>query len=429
MWATIKKIFSHEELRRRIFITLAILVIVRFLAHIPLPGVNPDILKQFFAQNQLFGLINMFAGGTMENFSIVLMGVSPYITASIIVQLLTMVIPSLEALSKEGASGQQKINQYTRILTIPMAIAQSFGMISLLSRGFSGVQISITGMDLIMAILVVTSGTMFLMWLGEIISEEGIGNGISLIITLGIIAGIPGMIRNTSLVLFGSGGVDTTKILSLVLFVAVLAAIIFLIVFFNEAERRIPVSYARHIQGRRSVGGVDTYLPLKPAQAGVIPIIFALSVLVFPTSIAEFLKTAKSAVLADWSAKIANFLNNDLWHTSIYFILTFAFTFFYTGIIFSPQKIAENLQKQGGYILGKRPGIETKNYLAKIMYQVVFIGAIFLSIIAVLPFILEKSTGLTTIAIGGTGLLIMVSVVLETVDQFKAMMLMRQYEE
>jgi preprotein translocase subunit SecY len=430
MWNTFKKIFSHPELRKRIFITVIILVLVRFLAHIPLPGVDPSVLRQFFSQNQLFGLLNMFSGGTMANFSIVLMGVSPYITASIIVQLLTMVIPALENLSKEGASGQQKINQYVRMLAVPLAVVESLGMISLLSRGFQGIQIQITGVNLLTAVIIVTAGTMLLMWLGEIISEEGIGNGISLIITLGILAGIPAMIRNTSLMLGGGGGaIDTSKILDLVLFLAVFVGVIFLIVFFNESERRIPVSYARHVRGRRTVGGVDTYLPLKPAQAGVIPIIFALSILIFPSSIAEFLKTAKSQVLVNIATKTAVFLANNLWHTIIYFVLTFAFTFFYTGIIFSPKKIAENLQKQGGYVPGKRPGEETRAYLAKLMYQVVFIGALFLAVIAVLPFILETYTGLTTIAIGGTGLLIMVSVVLETVDQFKAMMLMRQYEE
>ncbi|MDD3773934.1 MAG: preprotein translocase subunit SecY [Patescibacteria group bacterium] len=429
MWYTFKKIFSHPELRKRVFLTAGLLVLVRFLAHVPLPGVDPAVLHQFFSQNQLFGLLNMFAGGTMENFSIVLMGVGPYITASIIIQLLTLVIPALENLSKEGASGQQKINQYVRMLAVPFAAIQSVAMISLLSKGFQGVQIEITGLNLLTAVIVVTAGTMLLMWIGEIISEEGIGNGISLIIALGIIAGIPAMIRNTYLVLGGAGSVDTSKILGLVIFIAVTLAVIFLIVFFNESERRIPVSYARHVRGRRTVGGVDTYLPLKPAQAGVIPIIFALSILVFPTSIAEFLKTAKSQLVVTISEQITAFLSNTTYHTILYFMLTFAFTFFYTGIIFSPQKISDNLQKQGGYVPGKRPGGETRSYLSRIMYQVVFLGAVYLSVIAILPFILEKYTGLTTIAIGGTGLLIMVSVVLETVDQFKAMMLMRQYDE
>jgi len=429
MWQTIKKIFSHPELRNKIFYTILLLILVRFLAHIPLPGIDLGLLKQFFSQNQLFGLLNMFSGGTIENFSIALMGVSPYITASIIMQLLTMVIPALESLQQEGEYGHKKINQYTRILAVPMAVFQSFGMISILQRGFQGLQIQITGMDLVIAVIVVTAGTMLMMWLGELISENGIGNGISLIITLGIIAGIPGMIKNTALVLFSGGVWDTAKIVSLIIFIAVIVATIFVIVFFNEAERRIPVTYARQVRGRRMVGGVDTYLPLRPAQAGVIPIIFALSMLLFPSSAAQFLKTANSAVIVNIAEKISAFFSNDVYYAVIYFVLTFIFTFFYTGIIFNPQRIAENLQKHGGYISGVRPGPETKNYLSKMMYRVCSVGGLFLAVVAVLPFILRKMTGLTTIAIGGTGLLIMVSVVLETTDQFKAMLLMRRYEE
>jgi len=429
MWATLKKIIAHPDLRAKIIYTFLLLVLVRVLAHIPLPGVDIGTLKHFFSQNQLFGLLNMFSGGTMENFSIVLMGVGPYITASIIIQLLTMVVPSLEALSKEGEYGYRKINQYTRIFTVPLAALQSLGMISILKQGVQGVQINVSGMDLFLAIVVVTAGTMLLMWIGELISENGIGNGISLIITLGIIAGIPGMIKNTALVLFGEGAWDFSKIVSLLVFVAVILAVIFIIVFFQEAERRIPVTYTRRVRGRRLVGGVDTYLPLRPAQAGVIPIIFALSILLFPSSIAQFLQTARSEAVANIAEKISAFLANDITYSSLYFLFTFLFTFFYTGIIFNPQRIAENLQKQGGYIFGVRPGKETQNYLADIMYKVTTIGAVFLAVIAVLPFVLRKMTGLTTIAIGGTGLLIMVSVVLETSEQFKAMLLMRQYEE
>ncbi len=429
MWATVKKIFSHPDLRAKVLYTFLLLVVVRILAHIPLPGVDLGALKQFFSQNQLFGLLNMFSGGTMENFSIALMGVGPYITASIIMQLLVMVVPSLEALSKEGEYGYRKINQYTRIFTVPLAALQSLGMISLLKQGVQGVQINISGLDLVLAVVVVTAGTMFLMWIGELISENGIGNGISLIITLGIIAGIPGMIRNTALALFGGGVWDFSKVLSLLVFVGVIVAVIFVIVFFQEAERRIPVTYTRQVRGRRLVGGVDTYLPLRPAQAGVIPIIFALSLLLFPSSVAQFLKTARSETVVNIAERISAFLANDIAYSALYFLLTFLFTFFYTGVIFNPQRIAENLQKQGGYIFGVRPGRETQAYLSDIMYKVTTIGAIFLAVIAVLPFALRKMTGLTTIAIGGTGLLIMVSVVLETTEQFRAMLLMREYEE
>lgn len=429
MWQTLRKIFSHPELTKKIIFTLSLLIIVRILAHIPLPGVDVKALKEFFSQNELFGLLNMFAGGTIENFSIALMGVSPYITSSIIMQLLTMVIPSLEALGEEGEYGHRKINQYTRILTVPMAFLQSLGMISLLERGVQGFQINIQGITLFEAVIVVTAGTILMMWLGELISELGIGNGISLIITLGIIAGIPGMIKDTATLIFTGGVLDTSKIVSLISFIVVILLTIFVIVFFNEGERRIPVVYARQVRGRRVVGGVETYLPLRPAQAGVIPIIFALSILLFPSSVAQFLKTAHSEKVVNIAEHLGAFFANDLYYTLIYFILTFAFTFFYTSIIFNTQKIAENLQKHGGYIPGIRPGLETKNYLSGVTYKICSLGGFFLGIIAILPFLLTKFTGLTTIAIGGTGLLIMVSVVLETVDQFRAMLLMRQYEE
>ncbi|MCD6421919.1 preprotein translocase subunit SecY [bacterium] len=426
---TLKKVLLHPDLRRRVLYTLLLLLVVRILAHIPLPGVDVGALRRFFAENQFLGLINLFSGGTMENFSIVLMGVGPYITASIIMQLMTYVVPSLEALSKEGEYGYRKINYYTRILTVPLAAIQSLGMISFLRRGFQGIPINISGTELLVAVIVVTAGTMLLMWLGELISENGIGNGVSLIITLGIIAGIPGMVKNTYLALFGGGIWDTAKIMSLLVFVGAILASIFVIVFFYDAERRIPVSYASRVRGRRLLGGVDTYLPLKPAQAGVIPIIFALSFLLFPASVAQFLKTARSEVISEWASRVAGFLSNDLVYGILYFALTFLFTFFYTAIIFNPQRIAENLQKQGGYIFGVRPGKETELYLKDVLYKVSSIGALFLAVIAVLPFVLRRLTGLTTIAIGGTGLLIMVSVTLETVEQFKGMLLMRSYEE
>jgi len=429
MWQTLRKVFSHPELRKKILLTLLLLIIVRVLAHIPLPGVDIKVLKEFFSQNQLFGLLNMFSGGTLENFSIALMGVGPYITSSIIMQLLTMVVPSLEALQEEGEYGHRKINQYTRILTVPMAFLQSLGMISLLQRGVQGLQINIQGVTLLEAGIVVTAGTILMMWIGELISELGIGNGISLIITLGIIAGIPKMIRNTAAIIFTGGLLDTAKIVSVIVFIVAILLTIFVIVFFNEGERRIPVVYARQIRGRRMVGGVETYLPLRPAQAGVIPIIFALSILLFPSSIAQFLKTAHSEKIVNIAEWLGAFFSNDVYYTLIYFILTFAFTFFYTSIIFNTRRISENIQKHGGYIPGVRPGIETKNYLSSVMYKICSLGGIFLGVIAILPFVLRKITGLTTIAIGGTGLLIMVSVVLETVDQFRAMLLMRQYEE
>ena len=423
----ILSVFKFKDLRSRILITAAILLLVRVLAHIPLPGVNLEVLRQFFAQNQVFGLLNLFSGGTFENFSIILMGVGPYITASIIMQLLTHVIPSLETLSKEGEYGQRRINQYTRILTVPLSAIQGYAMISVLSKQAGNLSIQIAGFDLLSAIVVVTAGCVFLMWLGEIISESGIGNGISLIITLGIIAGFPTGIRNT-LALLTQGGVQSSLVFGLIGFVILTLAAVYLIVFITEAQRNIPVSYARRVRGQRMVGGVESYLPLRVNQAGVIPIIFAMAILIFPTTLFKFFQNVKSEWLSNAANWITNTLQNNWVYGVSYFVLVIAFTYFYTAIVFNPQQIAENLQKQGGFIPGIRPGSETIGYLKKILNRVTLWGAVFLAAIAVLPFVVQSVTGITTLVIGGTGILIIVSVLLETGRQIRAQLLIRTYD-
>lgn len=421
MWETIKKIYSHEDLRKRILYALLLLLVFRILAHIPVPGVDLSGLRSFFERNQIFGLLNLFSGGAMRNFSLVMMGVGPYITSSIIFQLLTMIVPQLESLQKEGEYGRQKINQYTRLATVPLAFLQSYAMISLLkNQGIVG------GWDtfgLITMLVTMTAGTMLLVWLGELISENGIGNGISLIITLGIIGGIPTAIGQTLAVL------DTTKIIGLVIFGVIALAITALIIFVNEGERQIPVTYARRIRGHKTFGGVDTHLPIKVNVGGVIPIIFALSMMIFPGVVAKFFEQARSESLAHFAKIVADLFQNNLFYAICYFVLVIFFTFFYASIVFKPDQVAENLQKQGGFVPGLRPGEETASYLGQILARITFVGAIFLSVIAVTPFIVQAITHINTLVLGGTGLLIVVSVVMETIRQVKAQLVMRSYDQ
>ncbi len=416
----VRKIFTLPDLRKRIFYALSLLLVVRVLAHIPLPGVNLEALKEFFSRNQIFGLLNMFSGGAMENFSIVMMGVGPYITASIIMQLLTMVVPALEDLQKEGESGQQKINYWTRIITVPLAVVSSYGMLNLLKN--QGIIQSWDGFQLLVMIISITAGTVLLMWIGELISENGIGNGVSLIIALGIIASIPTQIRNTLAV------VDATKIIGLIIFALISLAAIILIIYANEGQRQIPVSYARRIRALASYGGVDTHLPIRVNTAGVIPIIFAMSIMVFPGVVAQFLSQARSEWVATAATWMTDLFNNSIFYGVFYFVLVIFFTFFYSGMILKPARIAENLQKQSGFIPGVRPGRETANFLSRIISRINLTGALFLGVIAVLPFIVQAITNINTLVLGGTSVLIMVSVIIETMRQIQAQLLMREYD-
>jgi len=426
----LKLVFKLPDLRLKVIITLVLLILVRVLAHIPLPGVDLETLREFFQNNQIFGFLNMFSGGTMSNFSIILMGVGPYITASIIIQLLGHVIPALENLAKEGESGQRKLNQYTRYLTVPLAAIQAYAMIKVLERAGAaggGLTFSITGIDLVVAIIVVTGGTILLMWLGELISESGVGNGISLIIAMGIIAGIPSMAKNTIALVY-EGGLDTGKLIGLIAFLVIAVLVVAFIVLINEGQRNIPVSYAKRVRGMKMYGGSDTHLPLRVNQAGVIPIIFALAILVFPATIARFFEGSNVSWLANFSSKVVLIFQNNIFYGACYFILVVAFTYFYTAVVFDPNKIAENLQKQGGFIPGIRPGLETQYYIAKILSRVNLFGGVFLGLIAVLPFIVQYVTKIQTVVLGGTGLLIVISVILDTMRQIKSQLMMRSYE-
>lgn len=416
----LKEIFSNKSLRKKIIYTVLLLAIFRLLAHIPIPGVSGDELRKLFNQSQLFGLLNLFTGGAMKNFSLVMMGVGPYITASIIFQLLQIVVPSLEQLSKEGEYGRQKINYYTRIAAVPLAVLQAYSMIILLKN--QGIAFDMSTYTLIVTIITMTAGTMLLVWIGELISENGIGNGISLIIALGIITNIP-----TSLFQTLSVG-DTSQTIGLVILAIISIAIIAAIIYINEGERRIPVTYARRVRGHKTYGGVDTHLPIRVNVSGVVPIIFALSMMIFPGIIAKFFAQAKNETIANIAVWIGNLFQNNIFYGIAYFILVIAFSYFYTAIVFKAKEIAENLQKQGGFVPGLRPGEETANYLTSVVNKITFIGAIFLAVIAIMPFVLQAITGISTIVIGGTGILIVVSVIIDTMKQIDAQLVMNSYD-
>ncbi len=417
------QIWKARDLRKDVLYILALLAIFRFAAHIPVPGVDTAALSNLFQRNQILGLLNIFSGGSMENFSIVMMGVAPYITASIIFQLLAMIIPQLEEMNKEEA-GRQKINMWTRWLTVPMAMLQSFGMITILRQSSA----QLLGADIapwqyISMITTITAGTIFLMWLGELITEKKIGNGISLLIFAGIVSSLPGGIQQF-LATF-----DPNKIFIIIGFLAIALITVIGVVIITEGQRNVPVQYAKQIRGTRMFGGTSTHLPLRVNMAGVIPIIFAISVILFPSLIAQFFTSAKSVWLSQGAAWVIDlFQNNQLFYGVTYFILVFAFTYFYTEVIFHPTQIAENLQKQGGFIPGIRPGKATSEYLSKTTYKIIFVGALFLGIIAVLPLIMRYFTNIQSLTIGGTSLLIVVAVVIETVKQIEAQLTMREYE-
>ncbi len=416
----LKNIWQLKDLRNKILVTVGLLAATRVLSHIPLPGVDITALKNLFVTNQTFGLLDLFSGGAISNFSIVLMGVGPYITSSIVFQLLGSIIPYFENLQKnEGEAGKQKINYYTRIATVPFSIVQCYGVISLLHQ--QNLLGNLTLQDKFVLSTVATAGTMLMMWMGETISEKGIGNGVSLIISLGIIAGFPTQIRNTL------ASVQSSQFLSLIMFLVLFILVIAIIVAISEAQREIPITYARRVRDS-GYGSVASHLPIRITAAGVIPIIFALAILTFPTVLAKFLTGAKSEIIAKSAQMTQTFLENQTYHSILYFIFVCLFTFFYTYIIFQPKQIAENLQKQGAFIPGIRPGKETEKYINYILARITLFGSIFLATIAVLPFVVQNLLNINTIALGGTGILIIVSVTIETYRQVQSQLLVRTYD-
>ena len=418
----LNNVWSTPDLRRKIIFTAVILFIFRFANFIPLPGVNAEGLRALVNSNQLLGLLDIFSGGTLTGFSIVALSVFPYINASIIMQLMTMAFPKLEALSKEGEYGRRKINQYTRFLTVPLAAMQAYGVVIYLSKSQGLIEIS-SPLQLAAMVVTLTAGTMFVMWLGELITESGLGNGISVIIFAGIVGRLPVVLGQTA-ALF-----DAENVVNLLLAVAAGLVVTAAVVFVNEAMRMIQVQYARRVRPDGSTAtGQSTYLPLRVNQAGVIPIIFASSLLLIPGLVATFLGTVGTGMAKDASLAVNDFLQNTLYYGGTYFVLTVLFTFFYTAVTFNPDKISEEIKKYGGFIPGIRPGRPTADYLNYILTRITVIGALFLGGVAVLPFIMQEVTGISTLVVGGTGLLIIVSVALESMKQLQSMLVMRHYE-
>jgi len=412
--------FGDPSLRKRIIATLVILVISRLLAIIPVPGIDASHLASVFSGNQFLSLLNIFSGGGLSTFSIVMLGVGPYITGSIVMQLLTLMVPKLKALyQEEGDAGRRRFAQYSRLLTVPLSLLQGYAFITLFQR--QGIIPSLSFSALATDLLIVTAGALLLVWLGELISEFGVGNGISLIIFAGIVSRLPTNIGQ----LYFTFDMSQLPIYAASLILILL--VIFGVVYVTEAERPIPVTYAKQVRGGGVSGGISTYLPLRVNQAGVIPIIFALSILLFPQMILQFLVTAKVALVANTATALLALLNNQLFYAVAYFILVFLFTYFYTAVTFDPDQMATNLQKSGAFIPGVRPGEPTSQYVSKILTRLTLVGALFLGAIAVLPLILRAITGVQSLAIGGTALLIVVSVVIDLVKKIDAQVTARQY--
>ena len=418
MLKALGNVFKVKELRKKVLFVLAMMVVYRLGAHIPVPGVDAEVIQQqLFAGSSggVFEFLDLFAGGALRNFTIFAMSITPYITASIILNLLTVVIPKLEELSKQGREGKKKIAQYTRYGAVVLAVIQSFGITSFI-RSFGAVE-NESLFNIILIVVSLTAGTSFLIWLGEQINEKGIGNGISIIIFTSIISRFPGDIYNTYK-LFQAGSVSVFNIL---LFIVLAVAIIAGVIFVQEGERRIPVQYSKRVVGRKVYGGRSTHIPMKVNQAGVIPVIFASSVLLFPGVIAK-------VIPYQWAQSVANAIQpGSTLYMVLYALMILFLTYFYTAITFNPEEVAENMKKYGGFIPGIRPGKSTINYLDKILVRVTLAGALFLTAVALLPFAIKPLTGVN-ISFGGTSLLIMTGVALQTMQQIESHLLMRHYE-
>ncbi|MCH7597676.1 preprotein translocase subunit SecY [Patescibacteria group bacterium] len=411
---------KDEQLRKRLLFVMGALILFRALAAIPIPGIDVVALAEFFSNNQFLGLLNIFSGGGLSNLSVVMLGVAPYITASIIMQLLTIMSPKLKAMyQEEGDLGKKKFTQYSRMLTVPLALLQAFGFLVLLQR--QGIIPGLEIFDLVANVMIVAAGSVLLMWIGELITEFGIGNGVSLIIFAGIVAGLPTTISQLFFTF------DVSQIPLYIGFLVAAALIIGGVVIITEAERPIPITYARRVRGMKVYGGISTYLPIRVNQAGVIPIIFALSILLFPQMILSFLVNVNNAIVTAISSVMLNILSNSYIYAALYFILVFLFTYFYTAVTFDPNTIATNLQKSGAFIPGVRPGRTTSEYIGRILTRLTLVGAVFLGLIAVLPLGMQAVTGITAFAIGGTALLIAVSVVLDLLRRIEAQLSIREY--
>ncbi|MBP9691277.1 preprotein translocase subunit SecY [Candidatus Woesebacteria bacterium] len=414
-------LINDPVLRKKALITFLIILVFRIFAYLPVPAIDLAQLKALFAQSQFLSLLDIFSGGTLVNFSVMALGLGPYINASIIIQLLTMVVPQLEALAKEGEQGRFKINQYTRFLTVPLTLVQAVG-IYLLLRNQNIIDV-LSPIEFFSFVLTLLAGTYILVWLGELLTEFGLGNGISLLIFAGIVGRIPILIGQT-ITTFNS-----EIAVNLLIFVIIAIVVIASVVFINEAVRRIPVYYARRVKGNKMYQAANNFLPLKLNQAGVIPIIFAVSFVLFPQIIGNFAQNIPNPAIASFGTAIATlFQPSSFVYNIVYFALVVAFTFFYTIIVFNPEKISDEIQKHGGFIPGIRPGSATKKYLQTVVYKITTFGAVFLGLIAVLPALVSAATGLQNLVIGGTGILIVVSVVLETFKKIESQLVMKNYD-
>lgn len=418
----IKSILRDPLLKKKVIFTFFIFLIFRIFAFLPVPAVDLTKLRTLFSNNQFLGLLDIFSGGTLINFSVMALGLGPYINASIIIQLGSAVIPQLERLSKEGEYGRAKINQYTRFLTIPISILQAIGIYVLLQN--QKVISPLHFIEFLSFIITIVAGTFILMWFGELISEFGLGNGISLLIFAGIVSRVPISLFQTL------STVNQEALFNVIILMILSVMVIASVVFVNEAVRKIPIYYAKRIKGNRMYQGATNFLPLKLNQAGVIPIIFAVSFVLFPQLVGNFLAYAKNPFLSKFARFLVVAFNpSGFFYNFFYFILVIGFTYFYTIIVFNPQKISEEIQKHGGFIPGIRPGLATKKYLESILYRITSVGALFLGLIAILPSIVSSMTGIQNIIIGGTGILIVVSVVLETFKMMEAQMVMKNYDK
>lgn len=417
----LKIMVTDKAIRNRVLFVLGALAVFRALATIPIPGVDQSVLEQFFANNQFLGLLNIFSGGGLANLSIVMLGVSPYITGSIIMQLLTVMSPRVKAMQTEdGEAGRAKFTQYGRMLTLPLAVMSGFGFLTLLQS--QGVIAGLSSFQFLVNIILIVAGSMLLMWIGELVTEYGIGNGVSIIIFAGIVAGLPQTVSQ-----LGFAFTDPSQLPLYVGFALVALALIYAVVLVTEAERPVPITYAKQSRGTQTYGGTTSYLPLRLNQAGVIPIIFALSILLFPQMVLNLLSAFNLSWVPGAIEVVNKLLADQFFYGSIYFVLVFLFAFFYTAVTFDPDSIAKNLQRNGAFIAGIRPGAHTSEYLGNLITRLTLVGAAFLGCIAVFPVGMQVATGISSIAIGGTALLIVVSVVLDLIRRIDAQVSLREY--
>lgn len=413
-------IFTEPAIRNRVLFVLAALVVFRLLATIPIPGVDKMVLEQFFSNNQFLGLLNIFSGGGLANLSIVMLGVGPFITASIIMQLMTVMSAKLKSMyTEEGEAGRAKFTQYSRLLTLPLAILQAFGFLTLLKS--QGVIAGLSTFEFALNVVLVVAGSILLMWLGELVTEYGIGNGVSILIFAGIVATLPSTVGQLAFTF------EASQLPLLVGFAAVAIGIIYAVIFMTEAERPVPITYAKQSRGGATYGASSSYLPLRLNQAGVIPIIFALSILLLPQMVLNILSAFNISWVAKANETVTALISNQVLYAAVYFTLVVLFTFFYTAVTFDPDAIAKNLQRNGSFIPGIRPGEHTAEYLGSLITRLTLVGSLFLGFIAVLPIVMQIATGITALALGGTAVLIVVSVVLDLIRRIDAQLSLREY--